>query len=152
ATPFASLDSSSLNYLDARLSASGYQRLGSSDRFVLAGYGRIGSIAGVSQDDLPRDLRLYEGGGGSVRAYGFQRAGPLDVFGNPLGGVSSLVFGVELRTKITDTIGLVTFVDAGSVYDSSVPNPSQRLFWGPGIGVRYYSPIGPLRLDIATPV
>jgi translocation and assembly module TamA len=152
ATPYASISSPSLDYLDARLSASGYQRLGSSDRFVLAGYGRIGSIAGVSQDDLPRDLRFYEGGGGSVRAYGYQRAGPLDGFGNPLGGVSSLVFGVELRTKITDTIGLVAFFDAGSVYDSSLPDLSQKLFWGPGIGVRYYSPIGPLRFDVATPV
>ena len=152
ATPYVSLTSSGLDFLDSRLSASGYQRLGSSDRFVLAGYARVGSITGVSEQNLPRDLRLYEGGGGSVRAYGYQRAGPLDLFGNPLGGVSSLVLSVELRTKITDTIGLVGFVDAGSVYDSSLPDLSQKLFWGPGLGVRYYSPVGPLRFDIATPI
>jgi translocation and assembly module TamA len=151
ATPYTSLSGSSLTFLNARLTVSGYQRLRSDDRFVLAGFGSIGSISGTSLDALPRDLRLYEGGGGSVRAYGYQRAGPLDSFDNPMGGLSSLVVSLELRAKITDTIGLVTFIDAGNVYDSTLPDLSQSLLWGPGVGVRYYSPIGPLRFDIATP-
>jgi translocation and assembly module TamA len=151
ATPYTSVSGESLTFLNAKLTASGYQRLGSSDRFVLAGFGSIGSIAGTSLDALPRDLRLYEGGGGSVRAYGYQRAGPLDQFDNPLGGLSSLVLGIELRAKITDTIGAVAFVEGGNVYDSSLPDLSQALLWGPGVGLRYFSPIGPLRFDIATP-
>jgi len=151
ATPYTSVSGESLTFLNAKLTASGYQRLGSNDRFVLAGFGSIGSIAGTSLDALPRDLRLYEGGGGSVRAYGYQRAGPLDQFDNPLGGLSSLVLGIELRAKITDTIGAVAFVEGGNVYDSSLPDLSQALLWGPGVGLRYFSPIGPLRFDIATP-
>ena len=83
---------------------------------------------------------------------GFQRAGPLDVFGNPIGGISSLDLGVELRTRINDTFGFVTFFEGGTVYDTTLPDLSQRLFWGTGVGLRYFSPIGPLRFDIATPL
>jgi translocation and assembly module TamA len=152
ATPFFGLDGNSPDYFQAKLSASGYQSLDADHRFILAGFTNIGSITGTSLDSLPRDLRLYEGGGGSVRGYGFQRAGPLDVFGNPIGGISSLDLGVELRTRINDTFGLVAFFEGGSVYDTTLPNLSQRLFWGTGVGVRYFSPIGPLRFDIATPL
>jgi len=152
ATPFFGLDGNSPDYFQAKLSASGYQSLDTEHRFILAGFTNIGSITGTSLDSLPRDLRLYEGGGGSVRGYGFQRAGPLDVFGNPIGGISSLDLGVELRTRINDTFGLVAFFEGGSVYDTTLPDLSQRLYWGTGVGVRYFSPIGPLRFDIATPL
>ena len=152
ATPFFALDGNSPDFFQAKLSASGYQSLDSGNRFILAGFTNIGSITGTSLDSLPRDLRLYEGGGGSVRGYGFQRAGPLDVFGNPIGGISSLDLGVELRTRINDTFGLVTFFEGGSVYDTTLPDLSQRLYWGTGVGLRYFSPIGPLRFDIATPL
>jgi translocation and assembly module TamA len=152
ATPFFGLDGNSPDYFQAKLSASGYQSLDTDHRFILAGFTNIGSITGTSLDSLPRDLRLYEGGGGSVRGYGFQRAGPLDVFGNPIGGISSLDLGVELRTRINDTFGLVAFFEGGSVYDTTLPDLSQRLYWGTGVGVRYFSPIGPLRFDIATPL
>jgi translocation and assembly module TamA len=152
ATPFVALAGNSPDYFQAKLSASGYQSLDTDHRFILAGFTNIGSITGTSLDSLPRDLRLYEGGGGSVRGYGFQRAGPLDVFGNPIGGISSLDLGVELRTRINDTFGLVAFFEGGSVYDTTLPDLSQRLYWGTGVGVRYFSPIGPLRFDIATPL
>ena len=152
AIPYTSLADESLHYLETKLSASGYQSLDTAKRFVLAGYTNIGSIAGVSLDALPRDLRLYEGGGGSVRGYGYQRAGPLDIFGNPTGGISSFDLGLELRTRITDTIGIATFIEGGTVYDTSLPELGQPLFWGAGAGVRYFSPVGPLRFDIATPI
>jgi translocation and assembly module TamA len=152
ATPFFGLDGNSPDFFEIKLGASGYQRIGSGDRFILAAFTNIGSISGTDLDSLPRDLRLYEGGGGSVRGYGFQRAGPLDVFGNPLGGISSLDLGLELRTKINDTFGFVTFFEGGSVYGTVLPDLSQRLYWGTGVGLRYYSPLGPLRFDIATPL
>ena len=113
---------------------------GPDHRFILAGFTNIGSITGTSLDSLPRDLRLYEGGGGSVRGYGFQRAGPLDVFGNPIGGISSLDLGVELRTRINDTFGLVTFFEGGSVYDTTLPDLSQRLYLGNGRGAALLQP------------
>jgi translocation and assembly module TamA len=151
-TPYHSIDGTGLDFLGLRGTASGYQKLGDSDRFVLAGFANVGSLDGVSLGELPRDLRLYAGGGGSVRGYGYQQAGPLDSRNNPRGGISSLETGIELRTKITDTIGFVTFFEGGSVFDTSYPDPSEGLFWGTGVGVRYYSPIGPLRFDIAFPL
>ena len=138
--------------MKGKLTVSGYQQIGPTDRFVLAAFGNIGSIAGVSLDALPRDQRLYVGGGGSVRGYGYQKAGPLDIFGKPIGGLSSLETGIELRTRITDTIGIANFLEGGTVYDKSFPQFNKRLFWGTGIGVRYYSPLGPVRFDIATPL
>jgi translocation and assembly module TamA len=66
--------------------------------------------------------------------------------------VSTLDFGMELRIKLTDTIGVVPFFDAGSAYRTTVPDPASDLFYGAGIGGRYYTPIGPLRLDLAFPL
>lgn len=152
AAPYFGLNGNSPDFFQTKLSASGYQRIGAGDRFILAAFTNIGSIAGSNLDSLPRDLRLYEGGGGSVRGYGFQRAGPLDADGNPIGGISSLDLGLELRAKINDTFGFVTFFEGGSVYDTVLPDLGQRLYWGTGVGLRYFSPIGPLRFDIATPL
>ncbi|MGH6940186.1 autotransporter assembly complex protein TamA [Hypericibacter sp.] len=151
-TPYHSIDGTNLDYVGVRATASAYQRLTDSDRFVLAGYTNVGSLDGVSLGDLPRNLRLYAGGGGSVRGYGYQQAGPLDSSDNPRGGLSSLESGIELRTKITDTIGIVTFFEGGSVFDTHYPDLSEGLFWGTGAGVRYYTPIGPLRFDVAFPL
>ena len=107
---------------------------------------------GRSLPELPADKRIYAGGGGSVRAYGYQMAGPLDANNNPIGGRSSLELSLEARIKITQTIGIVPFFDAGSYYTSPVPQLGKQIFYGPGLGLRYYTPFGPVRLDIATPL
>ena len=60
--------------------------------------------------ELPADKRIYAGGGGSIRAYGYQMAGPLDANDNPIGGKSSLEVSLEARIKITETIGVVPFI------------------------------------------
>ena len=113
ATPYLEGLGSTFNLINARLSGSIYERLGEGDSYVFAAYAAIGTDAGVQLNELPKDKRLYAGGGGSVRAYGYQKAGPLDRYGNPIGGRSSLEAGIELRIKVTDTIGVVPFVDAG---------------------------------------
>jgi translocation and assembly module TamA len=150
--PKAIVNNGNARFLSSKFSASAYQPFGAGDRFVLAEFAKLGTIVGASRDDLPRDERLYAGGSGSVRGYGFQKAGPLDGNSAPIGGTSSLEAGIELRGKVTDTIGLVGFVEAGSVYSTALPDLGQRLYWGVGIGVRYYSPIGPIRLDLAVPI
>ncbi len=152
ATPYVHVAGTDINFAVLRGKISAYQPLDPDTRYVLAGYGAIGSIVGESTDRLPADKRLYVGGGGSVRGFGYQRAGPLVQNDLPTGGISSLEFGVELRVKITDTIGIVPFFDAGSAYRTVLPNPASDLFYGAGIGGRYYTPIGPLRLDIAFPI
>jgi translocation and assembly module TamA len=148
--PYHSISGPSLEFLTSRIELRHYQRLDSTGRILLAGFGAVGSIVGTSRDDLPPDKRLYAGGAGSVRGYAYQHAGPLNDAGIPIGGSSSLELGVELRYRITDTIGVVPFVEGGNVYPTSLPD-SARLFWGAGIGVRYFTVIGPVRLDLATP-
>ena len=149
--PYQSFSGPNLTFASGRLAGSAYQRLGKSDRYVLAEAASISSVAGASLAELPADKRVYAGGGGSIRAYGYQMAGPLDGDNHPIGGKSSLTLSLELRIKITDTIGIVPFVDAGSTYETSLPQLGHRVLWGPGIGLRYYTAFGPIRLDLATP-
>jgi translocation and assembly module TamA len=119
---------------------------------VWAARAKVGSIVGASTDRIPANLRLYAGGGGSVRGYAFQSVGPLDQNNDPLGGRSVIELAMEMRVRITDDIALVPFIDAGNVYDDSWPDLSEGLLWAAGLGVRYHTDIGPLRLDVATPI
>jgi translocation and assembly module TamA len=151
-TPYTDPGNSGLTFVSGRISGSYYQRLGDSDRYVVAVLGAIGATVGVGLDELPKDKRFYAGGGGSVRGYGFQRAGPIDSHDTPIGGLSSAEASLEFRYKLTQTIGIVPFIDAGNVYDTSFPDLSERLFLGAGIGARYYTGLGPLRFDIGAPL
>jgi translocation and assembly module TamA len=150
--PYRSFAGSRLTFVSERVAGSVYRRLGESDRYVFAASAALSSIQGASLPELPADKRIYAGGGGSVRAYGYQMAGPLDAGGNPIGGRSSLELSLEARIKITQTIGIVPFFDAGSFYRTPLPQLSDGIFYGPGVGLRYYTPFGPVRLDVATPL
>jgi len=121
-------------------------------RAVLATRLSVGSIEGAKRDQVPADKRFYAGGGGSIRGYEYQRVGPLDDGDEPLGGRSLLEVGTELRLRITDSFGIVGFFEGGNVYPSLYPDLDDVIRWGTGGGVRYYSPVGPFRLDIGTPV
>jgi translocation and assembly module TamA len=112
----------------------------------------VGSIVGASRDDIPADLRFYAGGGGSVRGFGFQLAGELDEDDNPVGGRSLFETSFEIRANVTETIGVVAFIDAGSAFEASYPDFEEPLRVGAGPGLRYFSPVGPIRLDVGFPV
>src|SRR6185437_2393695 len=109
-------------------------------------------VSGSTYWSIGAEQRIYAGGGGSIRPYGYQLAGPLDPGDHPIGGKSSLVLNLEARIRITENIGIVPFVDAGSYYESPVPQLGRTLLYGVGLGVRYYTAFGPLRLDVATPL
>ncbi len=117
---------------------------------VIAGRARAGSIFGIDRDDLAPSRRYYGGGGGSVRGYGFQRLGPLDPDGNPVGGRSLNEFALEARYRFGN-FGIVPFIDAGNSYESTLPSFSDLRF-GAGIGGRFYTNFGPMRVDVATPL
>ncbi|MDP1025897.1 BamA/TamA family outer membrane protein [Sphingomonas sp. KR1UV-12] len=121
-----------------------------SDSLVIAGRVRAGSIQGIERDDLAPSRRYYGGGGGSVRGYGYQRLGPFDPDGNPVGGRSLNEFALEARYRFGN-FGIVPFIDAGNSYESSLPTFSALKF-GAGIGGRFYTNFGPFRVDIATPL
>ncbi|ASR50081.1 autotransporter assembly complex protein TamA [Blastomonas fulva] len=147
-SPEYSLQSGSQGYVRIQLDGSYYQPV--SDRIVMAGRVRLGSTFGADRFDIAPSRRFYAGGGGSVRGYGFQRIGPRDGNDDPIGGNGLAEFSLEARVRFGD-FGVVPFFDAGNVYANSVPDFS-GLRYGAGIGVRYYSSFGPLRIDVATPL
>jgi len=130
---------------------SAYVSLDADGKMVAAGRLVGGSIVGASIDEIPADRRFFSGGGGSVRGYAYQGIGPKDAFGRPTGGLSYLEASAELRFAVTDTFGLVPFVDAGTVSIDNVPDFNDVKL-GAGIGIRYLTPFGPLRIDGAIPL
>jgi translocation and assembly module TamA len=130
---------------------SAYYSLSDSNKFVLAGRAAIGSILGANVDEVPADRRFYAGGGGSVRGYSYQGIGPKDINGTPTGGLSFFETSVEMRIAVTDTIGIVPFIDAGTVSTKQFPDFSDVKV-GAGVGLRYLTPFGPLRVDAAVPL
>ncbi len=146
--PEASLDGGSHIYVRSQIDASAYYPAG--DSFVVAGRVRLGSIQGTGRDRIAPSRRYYAGGGGSVRGFGYQQLGPLDPSGDPIGGRSLNEASAELRYRWGD-FGVVGFVDVGQSYADTMPQFSDLRF-GAGIGARYYTNFGPLRIDLATPI
>ncbi|AJR22866.1 MULTISPECIES: autotransporter assembly complex protein TamA [Sphingobium] len=148
AEPEGSLQGSFSPYLRATFDLTGYYPL--SDSLVIAARTRVGTISGVKRDDVAPSRRIYAGGGGSVRGYGYQELGPKDANNDPIGGRSVNEFAVEGRYRFGD-YGVVAFVDAGQVYESSMPQFSD-IRYGVGVGGRFYTNFGPFRADIAMPI
>jgi translocation and assembly module TamA len=138
-------------FVKLRGEASGYQALDTNDRYVVAGRVNLGSILGAGVAEIPADRRFYAGGGGSVRGYAYQGIGPKDSDNKPTGGLSLFETSAELRMAVTDKFGIVPFVDAGTVSLEEFPDFSDLKF-GAGVGLRYLTPFGPLRIDAAVPL
>lgn len=148
-TPYTTAVGPGGDFTKIKLASRGYFEI--TDGVVLAGRALVGSIVGASTDDIPADKRYFSGGGGSVRGYAFQNVGPLDASDDPIGGRSVLEVGAEVRFRYKN-FGVVPFIDGGNVFDNELPKFDQKLQWGVGLGIRYYSKLGPLRLDLALPI
>ncbi len=147
-SPEVSRQSGTFTYARAQFDGSYYLPAG--NRVVLAGRVRVGSILGAGTQSIAPSRRFYSGGGGSVRGYGYQLIGPRDAANTPIGGRSLTEFAVEARIRL-GSFGIVPFLDGGNVYTSPMPKFSKfRL--GTGIGARYYSSFGPIRIDVGTPL
>ncbi|MDI6028033.1 autotransporter assembly complex family protein [Corticibacterium sp. UT-5YL-CI-8] len=138
-------------FAKVRGEASTYYAIDEDAKYIIAGRINAGSVVGASIEDVPADRRFYAGGGGSVRGYAYQGIGPRNADGTPLGGLSLLEGSVEVRAQVTDTIGVVPFIDAGAVSEEQFPDFS-NLKVGAGVGLRYLTPFGPLRVDVAMPL
>lgn len=142
----------SLTYVRSQIDASVYHPV--SSRVVIAGRIRLGTIVGASTFDLAPSRRFYSGGGGSVRGYGYQQLGPKDPLGGPIGGRGLAEFALEARIRLKQfggNFGIVPFFDGGSLSTSTLPDFKQwRL--AAGMGVRYYSLFGPIRIDVGVPL
>ena len=152
AVGFGTFLGSSLDLLQAKAGASAYYSIDADSRYVLAGRVAAGAMGGPQLDEIPANWRFYAGGGGSVRGYAYNELGPTVFWGAVVGGKSLFDASAELRVKVTDTIGVVPFFDIGNAFASNFPNFDQHLFTAAGLGLRYYTSVGPIRLDVAFPL
>ncbi len=120
-------------------------------RRVIALRALAGLAQGAGQYSLPPDQRFYAGGSGTVRGYRYQSVGPQFNDGNPIGGTAINAGQAEFRQRIGPSLGFVVFLDGGQVSRNVNPLDSTLRF-GAGAGVRYYTAIGPLRLDFGVPI
>jgi translocation and assembly module TamA len=139
-------------YARAQFDASAYHPV--SDRVVVAGRVRLGTIFGAGVFSIAPSRRFYSGGGGSVRGYGYQQLGPKDADGDPMGGRGLAEFGLESRIRLKQfggNFGVVPFFDGGSLTNEALPDFKNWRF-AAGVGVRYYSSFGPIRVDLGFPL
>jgi translocation and assembly module TamA len=142
----------SLTYARTQIDASAYRPV--SDRVVVAGRIRLGTIVGADDFDLAPSRRFYSGGGGSVRGYGYQQLGPKDMEGDPIGGRGLAEFALEARIGLSQfggNFGVVPFFDGGTLTTRTMPDFGNWRF-AAGAGVRYYSLFGPIRVDVGIPL
>ena len=153
ATPWVDVGPNNDFFAMMRLTARSYFDLGVPGRSVLALRGSFGSEPTSNLANIPPSKHFYAGGGGSVRGFVYQSAGPRDAFNNPLGGASVVEASIEFRQRLWESLGAVAFVDAGSAYPGMLPDFS--LFAprvGAGVGARYYTSFGPIRFDVGFPL
>lgn len=151
--PFVSLDGNTLGgrtYADIR----GYRSFGTDDQITVAGRLQLGSVFGADIDQAPADFLFHSGGGGTVRGQAYQSLSFEQTYGTNTYRTGGLAFAgaqLEARYAVTDTIGAVGFYDIGLISDAADFSGVTEWHAGLGIGVRYNTGIGPIRLDVGTP-
>jgi translocation and assembly module TamA len=174
-TPTRSLGHPSANFLITQAKLAAYLDLdalfhGGTGRSVIAARALAGVAQGAGEYSLPPDQRFYGGGSGTIRGYPYQGVGPQIFYPTPtcttnttthqlactasndipIGGTAIIAGSLEFRQRIAGNWGAAAFIDGGQVSSSLKPLPSS-LYTGVGAGIRYYTPIGPVRLDLAVP-
>jgi translocation and assembly module TamA len=137
---------SDVSFLQGAISATGLHTLPWNSKFI----GRIdlGATLVDQFDKLPPSYRFYAGGINSIRGYAYKELGPKDSEGNVVGGRFLTVLSLEYEKTVFDNWGVAAFVDSGNAFNLD----SFLLKTGAGLGVRWYSPIGPVRVDFAVPL
>lgn len=147
-SPEGSFQDGTFGYVKAQIDASGYFPV--KEGITIAARTRLGTIYGADRDRIAPSRRFYAGGGGSVRGYSFQSIGPRDINNDPMGGKSLAEFSLEARVRFGN-FGVVPFIDAGNISTGGMPD-FKDLRLGAGIGGRYYTSFGPIRVDVGTPL
>jgi translocation and assembly module TamA len=129
-----------------------YQALTENKRHIFAAKLMVGSIFGASKHEIPPPERFYAGSESTLRGYRYLTVSPIGRHDKPLGGRSMFIYSMELRNRVGKDFGLVFFYDVGNVYEDSIPDFKDGIRQSVGLGIRYYTPIGPIRLDIAFPL
>ncbi|MFB2594626.1 autotransporter assembly complex family protein [Paracoccus sp. p4-l81] len=137
-----------------RMDGRAYRSFGSDDHVTLAGRVQLGTIIGADAADTPYEYLFWSGGGGLVRGQEYKSLGNTALTGSSYndGTLSLAALSAEVRVDVTEKIGAVAFVDAGMVTADNLWQGDNAWHAGAGLGVRYRTPIGPIRLDVAAPV
>ncbi len=149
-TPFFGLNDSTGRGGQITFDARAYRALDENDRFIVAGRLQGGSVVGSALARTPRDLLFYSGGGGTVRGQPYQSLGVDLPGGARSGGRSFVGASAEFRAGLRGPFGAVVFADAGYIGAEGFGNGDWHA--GAGLGVRYDTGVGPIRLDVAAPV
>lgn len=149
-TPTLQILSPQFAYCITQLTTTQYIPL--TESVVLAGKLSLGSIWGASRKGIPPSERFYAGTESLLRGYRYMSVSPLNERHRPIGGRALAVASIELRTKISENIGLVGFYEAGNVYSNPYPNFKEKILQSTGLGIRYHTPVGPLRCDVGIPL
>ncbi len=151
-TPTFSLaNGSSSTFLIGQAAGSTYLDFGTKGRSVLALRALVGVVQGAGVFGIPPDQRFYAGGSGTIRGFRYQSLAGRFASGRPIGGNAIDVGSVEFRQRIGGSWGAAAFLDAGQTNGDGIPF-SGALKVGAGAGVRYFTSIGPVRVDVAVPL
>jgi translocation and assembly module TamA len=150
-TPTESLGTTDATFFISQISASTYLDVLGNGSSVLALRGVVGQVSGTGVFGLPPDQRFYAGGSSTVRGYRYQTLGPQFPDEKPTGGTAIATGTVEFRQRFLSSYGVVGFVDVGQVSSTGAPF-SNAWHAGAGVGARYYTSIGPIRVDVAVPL
>lgn len=152
ASPYTGEYNKDFTVVRARAEGEAYLPVAGEDTLVMAFRAMYGMVT-ADAPDVPASLRYYVGGGGSVRGYEYQSLGPRNASRDPLGGGSAVELSSEARLRFNETWGAVVFLDGGMAYNDQIPDfAEEELRWGAGVGLRFFTAIGPIRLDVATPL
>lgn len=155
-TPFVGLQDETGSGAQITAEARKYISFGADDKYTFAGRARLGTVLGPDIEETPRDYLFWSGGGGTVRGHSYESLGVEEIQGpdGPVktGGMSIVNLTAEMRVQVREKIGVALFSDAGRVWADSAFSGASGWQAGAGAGIRYDTPIGPLRFDVAAPV
>ncbi len=151
-TPYQSLDHADQHFIKQRFTTCFYIPMTASKRVILAFRFQLGSIAGAKQHNIPLPKLFLGGSEDDLRGYRYKTVSPLNIHRKPFGGRSAVFATVETRFKITKNVGIVPFADFGTVTFKELPQFNAKWFKSVGVGLRYYTFFGPLRLDVGFPL
>ena len=158
ATPYQSLNEGCPRFVKQRLTSNFYFPLTEGKKVVLALHAQFGSIAGARQKFIPLPKLFLGGSEDDLRGYGYKTVSPLGPKkgkkdkDSPLGGRSAIFTSVEFRIRVTQSIGIVSFADFGTVTLEEWPQIKAKWYKSVGAGIRYFTFFGPLRLDVGFPL
>jgi translocation and assembly module TamA len=151
-TPTFQVKDEQLNYYILTMDGALYRPFDAEENLIIATKLSLGSIMGASRFDIPPPERLYAGSPQLLRGYRYMTVSPLDADHKPIGGRSLAVLSLELRKRLGEDWGTVLFYEVGNVYAATLPDFKEKQLQSAGFGIRYYTPVGPLSVDVAFPL